>query len=257
MLKHGKMGEDCLEAKNAMAWWNPGSEVWILYIVVWASWMNIDSYCEILHQWIGSASHYLQGFIHPKCRISSINSIWWCLFWGWSFWLWFWEISRRIGNSLHEHLNLTLCASVSSCKAMQYTNRWHLHAYVLFLSLFMTAMCFLNTLERGGARNWSRAPNAVDELVQNFGVLVIRKHWISRLDRRINPYEWVLWPWSLWRRRWSFERCHSTNDYFVCYASFYQTYRSAKKSMNSLQTLWNLSRKSWWPLSGDAPVFSK
>ena len=126
----GKMGEDCLEAKNAMAWWNPGSEVWILYIVVWASWMNIDSYCEILHQWIGSASHYLQGFIHPKCRISSINSIWWCLSWGWSFWWWFWQISRRIGNSLHEHLNLTLCARVSSRKAMQYKNRWHLHDYV-------------------------------------------------------------------------------------------------------------------------------
>ena len=36
---------------------------------------------EILHQLIGSLSHYLQGFIHPRwCRISSINSIflvWW------------------------------------------------------------------------------------------------------------------------------------------------------------------------------------
>jgi len=30
---------------------------------------------EILHQWIGSIYHYLQGFIHPRwCRISSINS---------------------------------------------------------------------------------------------------------------------------------------------------------------------------------------
>ena len=30
---------------------------------------------EILHQLIGSLSHYLQGFIHPRwCRISSINS---------------------------------------------------------------------------------------------------------------------------------------------------------------------------------------
>ena len=27
---------------------------------------------EILHQFIGSLSHYLQGFIHPRwCRISS------------------------------------------------------------------------------------------------------------------------------------------------------------------------------------------
>ena len=256
----GKMGEDCLEAKNAMAWWNPGSEVWILYIVVWASWMNIDSYCEILQQWIGSASHYLQGFIYPKCRISSINSIWWCLSWGWSFWLWFWEISRRIGNSLHEHLNLTLCARVSSCKAMQYKNKWHLHAYV-------TMYCFYHCLWRPYVFSirWNGAVPEIEAELQmrsmnsykNLGVLVIRKHWISRLDPRINPYEWVLWPWSLWRRRWSFERCHSTNDYFVCYASFYQTYRSAKKSMNSLQTLWNLSRKSWWPLSGGAPVFSK
>ena len=31
---------------------------------------------KILHQLIGSLSHYLQGFIHPRwCRISSINSI--------------------------------------------------------------------------------------------------------------------------------------------------------------------------------------
>ena len=31
---------------------------------------------EILHQLIGSFSHYLQGFIYPRwCRISAINSI--------------------------------------------------------------------------------------------------------------------------------------------------------------------------------------
>ena len=31
---------------------------------------------EILHQLIGSLSHYLQGFVHPRwCRISAINSI--------------------------------------------------------------------------------------------------------------------------------------------------------------------------------------
>ena len=30
---------------------------------------------EILHQFIGSLSHYLQGFLHPRwCRISSTNS---------------------------------------------------------------------------------------------------------------------------------------------------------------------------------------
>ena len=33
---------------------------------------------EILHELIGSLSHYFQGFIHPRwCRISSINSIIW------------------------------------------------------------------------------------------------------------------------------------------------------------------------------------
>ena len=31
---------------------------------------------EILHQLIGSLSHYLQGFIHPRwCKISAINSM--------------------------------------------------------------------------------------------------------------------------------------------------------------------------------------
>ena len=31
---------------------------------------------EIMHQLIGSASHYLQGFVHPTwCRISAMNSI--------------------------------------------------------------------------------------------------------------------------------------------------------------------------------------
>ena len=39
---------------------------------------------EILHQLIGSLSHYLHGFIHPRwCRISSINSrsiiLWVCI----------------------------------------------------------------------------------------------------------------------------------------------------------------------------------
>ena len=31
---------------------------------------------EIQHQFIGSLSHYLQGFIHPRwCKISAINSM--------------------------------------------------------------------------------------------------------------------------------------------------------------------------------------
>ena len=38
----------------------------------------IQLMAEILHQLIGSLTHYLQGFIHPRwCRISSINSINW------------------------------------------------------------------------------------------------------------------------------------------------------------------------------------
>ena len=37
---------------------------------------------EILHQLIGSLSHYLQGLIHPRwCRISAINSIM-LVYWG-------------------------------------------------------------------------------------------------------------------------------------------------------------------------------
>ena len=45
------------------------------HIRVW-SYMIILLMAEILHQLIGSLSHYLQGFIHPRwCRISAINSI--------------------------------------------------------------------------------------------------------------------------------------------------------------------------------------
>ena len=44
----------------------------------WLVLANFQSYkllmAEILHQLIGSLSHYLQGFIHPGwCRISAIN----------------------------------------------------------------------------------------------------------------------------------------------------------------------------------------
>jgi len=30
---------------------------------------------EILHQLIGGVSHYLQGFIHPRCRISEPSTV--------------------------------------------------------------------------------------------------------------------------------------------------------------------------------------
>ncbi len=40
----------------------------------WCTWF-ILLMAEILHQLIGSLSHYLRGFIHPRwCRISAINS---------------------------------------------------------------------------------------------------------------------------------------------------------------------------------------
>ncbi len=60
------------------------------HVGAWNAVENIYSYCthtlvliimvlltkEILNQLIGSLSHCLQGFIHPRwCRISSINSI--------------------------------------------------------------------------------------------------------------------------------------------------------------------------------------
>ena len=43
---------------------------------VWKLWQDLLLMEEILHQLIGSLSHYLRGFIHPRwCRISSISSI--------------------------------------------------------------------------------------------------------------------------------------------------------------------------------------
>ena len=42
----------------------------------WTSEFEILLMEEILHQLIGSLSHYSRGFTHPRwCRISSINSI--------------------------------------------------------------------------------------------------------------------------------------------------------------------------------------
>ena len=39
-------------------------------------WRELLLMAEILHQLIGSLSHCLQGFIHPRwCRISAINNI--------------------------------------------------------------------------------------------------------------------------------------------------------------------------------------
>ena len=69
---------------------------------------------EILHQLIGSLSHYLQGFIHPRwCRISSINSIS-CIF-GWNM---FFEI-RSLSKSVDIWRNcilpqLSICEDFST-----------------------------------------------------------------------------------------------------------------------------------------------
>ena len=43
------------------------SDLWLAYMILLME--------EILHQLIGSLSHYLQGFRHPRCRISCINNI--------------------------------------------------------------------------------------------------------------------------------------------------------------------------------------
>ena len=55
---------------------------------VYLEYLKILLMDEILHQFLGSLSHYLQGFIHPRwCRISSINSITLCIQtpWGWMY----------------------------------------------------------------------------------------------------------------------------------------------------------------------------
>ena len=60
---------------------------WLQWFCFWISEpAAILLMAEILHQLVGSLSHYLQGFIHPRwCKISSINRIMYlgrCLFCG-------------------------------------------------------------------------------------------------------------------------------------------------------------------------------
>ena len=61
------------------------SSPWLVWSPVMTEWLdgwNILLMAEILHQLIGSLSHYLQGFSHLRwCRISSINSTMHGLFW--------------------------------------------------------------------------------------------------------------------------------------------------------------------------------
>ena len=52
------------------------STVWCLTISQLLHRPNLLLMEELLHQLIGTLSHHLQGFIHPRwCRISSINSM--------------------------------------------------------------------------------------------------------------------------------------------------------------------------------------
>ena len=77
----------------------PSPMVW--HQVAWSRWARSGRKCfslwlvllmaEILHQLIGSLTHYSRGFIHPRwCRISSINSMWGLKTYQgimWSFWM--------------------------------------------------------------------------------------------------------------------------------------------------------------------------
>ena len=63
----GESAHDMVGFMASENYWIPLSFGWLLNILL------MD---KILHQLIGSLSHYLQGFIHTRqCRISSINSI--------------------------------------------------------------------------------------------------------------------------------------------------------------------------------------
>ena len=59
----------------------------VLLVVLFVILILVLLMAEILHQFIGSLSRYLQGFIHPRwCKISAINSMtatkpWYCT-WG-------------------------------------------------------------------------------------------------------------------------------------------------------------------------------
>ena len=64
---------DCLQYD--IRWFKKYYLIYI-YIFINTRWFTLLLMEEILHQLIGSLSHYLQGFIHPRwCRISSINSM--------------------------------------------------------------------------------------------------------------------------------------------------------------------------------------
>ena len=76
----------CLEAEHLSETFNQhvGCEKAKVWCFTMFSQHDILLMEEILHQLIGSLSHYLQGFIHINwCRISSINSIiYYCIYIG-------------------------------------------------------------------------------------------------------------------------------------------------------------------------------
>ncbi len=59
--------QPCLSARNLVVDWSNNGGMKLETVILLMA--------EILHQLIGSLSHYLRGFIHPRwCKISAINS---------------------------------------------------------------------------------------------------------------------------------------------------------------------------------------
>ena len=75
-LKKQLLVKKCRKCSRKNGWY---TSIYIYIISYWKTTLlgtNILLMEEILHQLIGSLSHYLEGFIHPRwCKISSINSI--------------------------------------------------------------------------------------------------------------------------------------------------------------------------------------
>ncbi len=110
---------------------------------------------EILHQFIGSLSHYLQGFIHVRWLfgISSINSMFvsvrhWapCFVWkGTSFVELRWEPSWLVGSELwsdHETMMIIyLCTLIIS----YFQNKIHIYIYMI-ICIFVYLQCLFTYL---------------------------------------------------------------------------------------------------------------
>ena len=115
---------------------------------------------EILHQSIGSLSHYLQGFIHPRwCRISSINSmckfstLYYTLLWSLSIKNWTWKnycISHRhpMGQGANRETKASNRSAVGlggivSATKIKLSAPWYWTSFAI-CSKKLDFMCFLN-----------------------------------------------------------------------------------------------------------------